>query len=143
MSYKYKVCTRCDIRKNISSFDSQVVKGKRYYKPYCSGCKSASYRKRKPEVIKRIAEKGKQKYRAKQLEMKTEILKYIGQEKCKHCGYSDVRALSFHHRNPREKSFEISKGFTHSLSLDSLKKEAEKCDVLCLNCHTIHHRGLL
>lgn len=143
MSYKYKVCTRCDIRKKTSSFDSQVIKGKRYYKPYCSGCKSANYRKRKPEITKRIAEKCRQKYRANQLAMKIEILKHVGQETCKKCGYSDVRALSFHHRDQREKSFEISKGFTHSVGIEALKKEAEKCDVLCMNCHTIEHRGSL
>ncbi len=143
MSYKFKVCTRCDIRKKISSFSSQIVKGKRYYKPYCSGCKSADYRKRKPEVIKKNVKDYKKRYRDNQLKLKAGLLAHINQTGCKECGYTDVRAISFHHRDPKEKSFKISDGFTHNMSFDALKKEAEKCDALCMNCHVILHRTSL
>lgn len=135
-----KVCSRCDTRKEISAFDKQRVKGVYYYKPYCSGCKSKAYRQRKPEIIKNIAKKCKQKYRENQLKMKLELMQHINQTECKHCGYNNILALSFHHRNPKEKEFNISKGFTHSYGLDLMKKEVEKCDVLCLNCHCIEHR---
>lgn len=135
-----KVCSKCDTRKPISAFCKQRVKGIYYYKPYCSGCKSKSYRKKHPETIKAIAKKCKEKYNANQLKMKQELMEHIGQTKCKDCGYSDIRALSFHHINPKEKEFNISKGFTHSYGFDLLKKEAEKCDILCMNCHCIKHR---
>ncbi len=137
-----KVCSRCDNRKPISAFDKQRIKGKYYYKPYCSGCKSKAWRKRHPDQGKKIAKKSKEKYRANQVIMKKKLFAHIGQDKCKMCGFSDIRALSFHHRNPKEKEFNISKGFTHSYGLDLMKKEAEKCDILCMNCHCIIHRKI-
>lgn len=55
--------------------------------------------------------------------------------KCFNCGYNKyIGALHFHHLNPETKEFAISaKGFTRSLI--SLRKEAQKCIVLCANCH--------
>jgi hypothetical protein len=139
---KYKICSRCDTRKPLKSFDKQTLKGKTYYKPYCSACKSKCYREKHPEVRKEIANRGKIKYRQKRFQMKYDLMKSIGQIVCKECGYTDIRALTFHHRDPHKKSFEISYGFTHSYSFDTLLEEVKKCDVLCQNCHTISHCSL-
>lgn len=140
---RYKICSRCEIKKPVKSFDKQTLKGKVYYKPYCSACKSKRHRENHPEVRKGITDRGKTKYRAKQLQMKYDLMKSIEQTVCKECGYTDIRALVFHHRDPHEKSFEISYGFTHSYSFETLLEEAKKCDVLCQNCHTISHCKLI
>lgn len=50
------------------------------------------------------------------------------------CGYSKCsRALSFHHRDPSTKKFGI--GTAKTLSIETLRVEAAKCDLLCANCH--------
>lgn len=55
--------------------------------------------------------------------------------KCYVCGYDRYfGALDFHHRNPSEKSFGLS-GKGQTVSLDRKRKEIEKCDLLCANCH--------
>lgn len=54
---------------------------------------------------------------------------------CSRCPEKDYRCLDFHHRNPEEKSFAISKGLSDKLALHTLMKEIEKCDLLCRNCH--------
>lgn len=57
---------------------------------------------------------------------------------CWRCGFKgDLRVLHFHHREPKDKLFTISAGYNRSL--DSIKAEVAKCDVLCLNCHTLEH----
>jgi len=56
---------------------------------------------------------------------------------CKKCGITDYRVLHFHHRDPSQKSFNIGSGATRSLS--NIKKEIEKCYILCANCHAILH----
>lgn len=62
---------------------------------------------------------------------------------CVKCGYrKSISALTFHHRNPLEKSFEISKGLTSKKSLSKLVDEAKKCDLLCANCHFELHDGI-
>jgi len=59
--------------------------------------------------------------------------------KCEFCGYNkSIKALEFHHKNPSEKEFNISKkGCT--ISIKKLKKEAKKCLLLCANCHREQH----
>lgn len=133
---RYKVCTRCNLRKPLKSFHKQKIKGKYYYKPYCCGCQSKGWRERHPELRKKISQKGKEKYRQNQLLLKFKLMEAIGQTVCS-CGYSDIRALTFHHRDAKTKLFAISYGFTHNYSYETLLEEAKKCDVLCQNCHTI------
>ncbi len=57
---------------------------------------------------------------------------------CIICGYKKhPAALEFHHRNPKEKRFTISRH--PKMSIAALKREIEKCDVICRNCHAVHH----
>ena len=68
-------------------------------------------------------------------------LKNLYGEKCKLCNYSKcLGALEFHHLNSEEKEFNISQrrgGFT------LLAKEAEKCILVCANCHREIHEQLV
>jgi hypothetical protein len=61
--------------------------------------------------------------------------------KCTQCGYDAcMRALHFHHRDPSEKEFGLSNtGLTYSL--ERITQEADKCDLLCSNCHALLHGG--
>ncbi len=74
--------------------------------------------------------------RRKKLRMKA--IEYAG-GKCQKCGYNKcINALTFHHINPKEKEFGISaRGLTRSW--DKIKKEIEKCKLLCMNCHAEIH----
>ncbi len=61
---------------------------------------------------------------------------------CQKCGYNKcVRALHFHHKNPKEKLFSIS-GQGQTRSLDRTRREAEKCILLCSNCHAEVEEGI-
>ena len=51
-----------------------------------------------------------------------------------------MRALEFHHSNPEEKDFGISRTLTRSM--DSLRKEVDKCILVCSNCHAEIHDEL-
>lgn len=61
--------------------------------------------------------------------------------KCIRCGYDkEVSALQFHHRDPKTKSFGIAQKM-YSTKIALLKKELEKCDLICANCHFEIHAG--
>ena len=64
---------------------------------------------------------------------------YLSRHPCKACGVDDARVLQFHHRDPKRKEMMISTMVSRGLSLVSIDLEIEKCDVLCANCHAIHH----
>lgn len=59
--------------------------------------------------------------------------------KCAVCGYNkNVAALDFHHVNPNDKEYQRTiNGNMISMGL----KEANKCVLLCANCHREHHHG--
>jgi len=55
---------------------------------------------------------------------------------CKLCGYNKCnRSLSFHHRDPSTKIFGLTLNLLWSKSMEEILIEAEKCDLLCMNCH--------
>ncbi len=62
---------------------------------------------------------------------------------CQVCGYDRcIEALEFHHLDPTQKDFGISyKGYTRSW--EKVKEEADKCILLCANCHREAHAGML
>jgi hypothetical protein len=56
---------------------------------------------------------------------------------CSDCSYSGpAAAFDFHHRDPAAKSFAIG---TFSGPWEVLLSEAERCDMLCANCHRLRH----
>lgn len=60
--------------------------------------------------------------------------------RCVDCGYSRcLAALDFHHRDGAGKEFGLGK-FTGSLV--RFLAEAEKCDLLCANCHRLRHASV-
>ena len=62
---------------------------------------------------------------------------------CKKCGYNRCQeALQFHHLDPKTKSFTIAhKGKCRDWQV--MVAEAEKCILLCANCHAEAHCGLI
>lgn len=61
---------------------------------------------------------------------------------CIGCGYGRcIAALEFHHVNPAEKKFSLShRGVARSMV--SARAEAEKCVLLCANCHAEVEAGV-
>lgn len=58
---------------------------------------------------------------------------------CNKCGYTSELFAPFdlHHRNPDDKEGTPSQLFKQSF--DRFRKEVEKCDLVCANCHRIEH----
>lgn len=57
---------------------------------------------------------------------------------CERCGLKDIEILQFHHINPENKKFNLSESY-NIISYDALKIEADKCELLCPNCHAKEH----
>lgn len=70
---------------------------------------------------------------------KKELVKYKGGN-CQCCGYDkSMNALQFHHINPEEKDFTIG---GRNYSMEKMKLEADKCVLLCSNCHIEIHEEI-
>lgn len=59
---------------------------------------------------------------------------------CSRCGYDRCPdALEFHHKDPTQKEFHL--GDARGFNITKLRKELEKCILVCRNCHTeIHYK---
>jgi len=72
---------------------------------------------------------------------KAQAIDYKGGQ-CRVCGYKRCAgALHFHHLDPNEKDFVISRVGTWAWS--RIVNELDKCVLLCGNCHAEVHEGLL
>lgn len=77
---------------------------------------------------------------AKRRAIKKQLIKEAG-GKCQKCGYDKcMRALEFHHLDPNEKDFGISRQLNRSMN--ELRNEIKKCILLCSNCHAEEHQSL-
>lgn len=70
---------------------------------------------------------------------KRELVDYKG-GKCEICGYKKcIAALDFHHINPDEKDPNWKQ--MRKWVSEKVKKEVDKCQLVCRNCHSEIHYG--
>jgi len=65
------------------------------------------------------------------------VLAYLREHPCIDCGFSDVRALAFDHRDRAKKRLGVAYMVGQGYSLLAIQEEIAKCDVRCHNCHWI------
>lgn len=63
------------------------------------------------------------------------LREYKAKVGCMICCENDPIVLDFDHREQSDKSLQLGDACKRGYSLEKLLAEAEKCDVLCANCH--------
>jgi hypothetical protein len=107
----------------------QMTKSK-YQKPYmCKKCKN--------ELSKRSYQRNKTTYQARaprrRFESRNLIIK-LKSNPCTDCKQTfHFCQMDFDHRDPTQKRLPISR--MGLMGLESIHKEIEKCDLVCVNCH--------
>jgi hypothetical protein len=113
------------------------------HRVWCSNlCKHKTFERRLHERAEKQGKyKGKYIVRFRQRQ-KQKAVQYKG-GKCSICGYDrSIRAMKFHHIDPKEKEFGISaEGVTRSWA--AVQLELDKCLLVCGNCHDEIHDGLI
>lgn len=110
---KERQCIVCKNRLPLNCF----YKKKRGHRQYQTTCKECF---KKQVMLRRF--KNKQK-----------AVDYLG-GKCKKCGYGKcINALEFHHRDTKTKEVELA--IILKSGFDKIKKELDKCVLLCCRCH--------
>lgn len=96
-------------------------------------------------ALKRYYKKNTQKFANSKRKRKDKIRKFLVEFKlanpCK-CGEKNPACLQFHHLDPTEKEIALSQVITKCWGIEKIKKEIEKCEVMCANCHLkLHYSG--
>jgi hypothetical protein len=109
--------------------------GSRYqseeWKDYQRNYQRSWHQRHKKDRLARIYERKAATYEYVQ-EIKNQL-------RCADCGERHPATLQFHHLNSVDKTFTIGDAVNRGFSLDRIKREIEKCIVLCANCHAIRH----
>ena len=59
---------------------------------------------------------------------------------CSKCSYNThAVALDFHHVDESRKEFPLNAAQRRRYGMERIKKEVDKCIILCANCHRVHH----
>ena len=81
-------------------------------------------------------ERNKRNKRIRTAENKAYRNNYLKTHPCVDCGEGNPVVLEFDHVRGVKKQ-ELSRMWTTGYSLETIKKEIEKCEVRCRNCHAI------
>lgn len=74
---------------------------------------------------------------------KEKIVYCLGGE-CQICGYKKCNdALHLHHIDPSTKSFTVGGSRSTENNWEIIKEEIKKCILLCGNCHSEYHNGMI
>jgi len=74
-------------------------------------------------------------------EKRLQIRAYKKEVGCSSCGYKDnPDILHFHHKDPTTKINNISRMLGKNHSMEKIKQEIDKCDLLCITCHHKEHK---
>lgn len=126
---KKKICPCCKINERTK----QTSK----WAPWCKDCTNEKNKQR--YIDNRDKELARDKARQAKIKYQLYCLKAsIG---CYICGEKDPRALDFHHKDPKQKSGQVMIVW-HNLGKQAALEEANKCELLCANCHRKHHNPL-
>lgn len=133
-----KTCSKCKECKDISEF-AWRSKPKNILHNQCNICRREtaknSYNKHKENIVAAVRERNSIN--------KDIALQWKSKLYCVCCGESYTKCLDFHHLDPSEKEHDIS-GMISRYPLASIIKEAEKCIIVCSNCHRkIHDNAIV
>ena len=87
------------------------------------------YRKHKQEHLENV----KTRKNENRIFARDFVWGYLTQHPCEICGEWDPTVLEFHHLYGKDKA--ISKMIAEGVTIEKIKIEIGKCQVLCCNCH--------
>lgn len=128
-----KVCTKCKLPKELKDFaiDKKKKDGHAYVCKQCHSIYMSSYYKRKKDKWnntginkKKIVDENKKR-----------LLTFLQSSLCKDCGNSDSRVLEFDHLHSKKNGVPLL--VKHGYCWDTIRKEIDKCEIVCCNCHRI------
>lgn len=131
---KSKICTKCQFHKPLSEYWLVTRNnGNRVPGAICKECKRKYREIYEFKNRKRLTEKA----RNKTFQRKQELVHYFGKQ-CQVCDSSFYQAcMDFHHvidnKNEKGVSYYIQSSFGAAV------KEANKCILVCSNCHRLIH----
>ena len=128
MTEPQKICSRCKIEKAIDEFNFRHKSANTRH-AYCRECgkllTQSHYRRNKRQYLDK---------NTRSFKKRREYAREMKNRPCADCGVSyPYYVMDFDHREEETKEYELSR--TERMSINAVKREIAKCDVVCSNCH--------
>lgn len=135
-----KICSLCKQNKPMTEFAVAKTKadGRSYDCKQCHRDYNKVYYKKNYKAERERLEKRQKEQRQKLEQMLHEV-----KTKCGRCDESRFAALDFHHKDPLTKEITVAEAFARNWTVERVKKEIDKCEVICSNCHRVEHWGMM
>lgn len=127
-----KLCTKCGEEKDISEFSWSIMGVKRHSR--CKKChaeEKADYYERNKE---KMLEYKWDRQQRKREEARQYVTQYLTTHPCIDCGETDPMVLTFDHVRG-QKRMNVAELVNRGYLIEEIKKEIDKCEVRCANCH--------
>lgn len=131
-----KVCTKCKVDKPLMEY-FKTKRSKDGLQPACKSCMNISYKASRGKKQEHYNAVGAARRRS----ITQKIREWKEEQGCCICPEKFGPCLELHHTNAADKDFDPSEAMNKSWS--AFLKEAEKCVVVCANCHRKVHHGIL
>ena len=128
-----KTCLNCNTTKPLTDFYKQARSSDGFQR-YCKKCANIFSAKSESKSVDKyyvIRKNAKRKFA-------DEVRHFKVSKGCAHCGENHPAVLELHHLDPKVKDFNPSDASGRKLFYE----EADKCIVLCANCHRKVHYGV-
>lgn len=135
-----KRCPRCGIEKSLSDFGPNARRADGL-QSYCRACRREYVR----DHYARNADRYRTATAVRNERRRSLVRKLIRKAKDRPCADCGVRypfyVMDFDHRPGEKKLFNIGRDGLTDQSADSVRREIDKCDVVCSNCHRARTHG--
>lgn len=129
-----KTCYTCQTNKEENLFNKNKSKkdGLNNICRDCSNLRSKKYYSDNKIHHRKVTQIRKLKF---EKIIKEKIIDFLKKNPCVSCGESNLMVLDFDHLQDKTKN--VAQLITEGYSWENVKKEIDKCQVLCSNCHRI------
>lgn len=132
-SFMMKRCSRCgdDFPEEVYAFKNPAKGWRQSACPDCMRLYRKEHYRRHPKPYK---ERAHERNATILKENHEKLFQYLSQHPCVDCGESDVVVLELDHVRGRKEA-SISSFLRRKCVWDRIRREIEKCEVRCANCH--------
>ncbi|MBI4037158.1 hypothetical protein HY385_01925 [Candidatus Daviesbacteria bacterium] len=126
-----KICTECKQEKPLDQYDQKRGKLRSNCKACVSKYTKQHYKNNKEYYLKKATINRK----SARERLRKFLFEYYSTHSCVDCGESNPIVLEFDHIQRQNKYSNIARMANRALSLERIKNEIAKCEVVCANCH--------
>lgn len=140
-----KICVKCTKLKELSEFRQEKTSkdGRRNECKLCRNSYLQEKRRHPDGKFAKVTYIINKRHRNQGRLRNQDIVNLIKLKGCQICGYNkSLKALHFHHINS-DKEYTVSYLIAQGASFDTLMLEINKCKLLCANCHSEVHEGII